>query len=172
MQHLAAAQKLINKQPIASAPFVLQCFAAKPLHLFFLFPNCRKDIQAAVIFLCCVELVPNLKRQRDDVFADILCPLIRRTGAESVRQLTVFLLQPCPVYVSCLPLDSTGIVNHARVFRFHADIPNAPFPNTLHRTPHHGVVRNVLDFIKRKYDPSPSLDPIIPYCFRGEKPLQ
>ena len=29
MQHLAAAQKLINKQLIASAPLILQCFAAK-----------------------------------------------------------------------------------------------------------------------------------------------
>ena len=173
MQHLAASQKLINKQLIASAPLLLQCFAAKPLLLFFPFPNCRKDIQAAVIFLCRVELVPNLKCQRDDVFADILRPLIRRTGTESVRQLTVFLLQPRPVYAPCLPLDSTGIANHARVFHLHADIPNAPFPNTLHRTPHHGVVRNdLLDFIKRKYAHHPLFTRLYHTCFRREKPLQ
>ena len=172
MQHLAAAQKLINKQLIASAPLLLQRFAAKLLRLFFLFPDCRKDIQAAVIFLYRVELVPNLKRQRDDVFADILRPLIRRTGAKSVRQLTVFLLQPCPVYASCLPLDSTGIANHARVFHLRADIPNASFPNARRRTPHHGVIRNVLDFIKRKYAHHPLLTRLYHTCFRGEKPLQ
>ena len=171
-QCLAAAQKLINKQLIASAPLLLQRFAAKLLHLFFLFPDCRKDIQAAVIFLCRVELVPNLKRQRDDVFADILRPLIRRTGAESVRQLTVFLLQPCPVYASCLPLDSTGIANHARVFYLRADIPNASFPNARRRTPHHGVIRNVPDFIKRKYAHHPLLTRLYHTCFRREKPLQ